>query len=48
VDVYGTLNFTNNFGVRGGYRSLDVGYAYKADNGSFTLKGIYLGAVARY
>jgi len=34
--------------VRGGYRSLDVGYTFKTDNGSFTLKGIYLGVVARY
>jgi hypothetical protein len=48
VDVYGTLNFTNNIGVRGGYRSLDLGYTFKTDNGSFTLKGIYFGAVARY
>jgi hypothetical protein len=48
VDVYGTLNFTNNIGVRGGYRSLDLGYAFKSDNGSFTLKGVYFGLVARY
>ena len=48
VDVYGTLNFTNNVGVRGGYRSRDVGYLIKSDTGSFTLKGIYLGAVVRY
>jgi hypothetical protein len=48
LDVYGTLNFTNNIGVRGGYRSLDLGYGFKTDNGSFTLKGIYIGVVARY
>ena len=48
VDVYGTLNFTNNIGVRGGYRSLDLGYGFKSDSGSFTLKGIYFGMVARY
>jgi hypothetical protein len=48
VDVYGTLNFTNNIGVRGGYRSLDLGYTFKTDSGSFTLKGIYIGVVARY
>jgi hypothetical protein len=48
VDIYGTLNFTNNFGVQGGYRSLDVGYAFKTDAGTFTLKGIYVGVVARY
>ena len=25
-DIYGTVNFTNNIGVKVGYRSLDVGY----------------------
>lgn len=48
VDIYGTLNLTNNVGVQGGYRSLDMGYLYKTDSGSFTFKGIYFGAVARY
>jgi len=47
-DLYGTVNITNNFGVQGGYRSLDVGYLIKTDTGSLTLKGIYFGAVARY
>jgi len=48
VDVYGTLNFTNNVGVKGGYRSRDVGYLIKSDTGAFTLKGIYFGALLRY
>jgi hypothetical protein len=48
VDIYGTLNFTNNIGVKGGYRSRDVGYLIKSDSGAFTLKGIYFGAVLRY
>ncbi|MCU1382212.1 MAG: hypothetical protein JWL71_909 [Acidobacteria bacterium] len=48
VDVYGTLNFTNNIGVKGGYRSRDVGYLIKSDSGQFTMKGIYVGAVLRY
>jgi hypothetical protein len=48
VDVYGTVNFTNNIGVQGGYRSLDMGYLVKQDTGSFVLKGIYFGVVARY
>jgi hypothetical protein len=48
IDIYGTLNFTNNIGVKGGYRSLDMGYLVKQDTGSFTLKGIYIGIVARY
>jgi hypothetical protein len=48
VDIYGTVNFTENIGVKGGYRSLDMGYLVKQDSGSFTLKGIYFGIVARY
>jgi hypothetical protein len=47
-DIYGTLNFTDNFGVVGGYRSLDVGYVVKRDTGTFTLKGPYVGGVIRY
>jgi hypothetical protein len=48
VDIYGTVNLTNNFGVQGGYRTLDLGYLIKKDTGSFTLKGLYFGGVARY
>jgi hypothetical protein len=47
-DVYGTLNFSDNFGVQGGYRSLDVGYVIKSDTGTFTLRGPYFGGVVRY
>ena len=48
VDIYGTVNFTNNIGAQIGYRSLDLGYLIKKDTGSLTLKGLYFGAVARY
>ena len=48
IDLYGTMNFTKNFGVQAGYRSFDVGYLVKTDSGNFTLKGLYFGAVARY
>lgn len=48
VDIYGTVNATNNVGVKIGYRSLDMGYKFKEDSGTFTLKGIYVGIVARY
>jgi hypothetical protein len=48
LDIYGTLNVTNNIGVKGGYRARDVGYLIKSDSGAFTLKGIYFGAVVRY
>jgi hypothetical protein len=48
LDIYGTLNFTNNIGVKGGYKSVDVSYLIKSDQGSFVLKGLYFGAVLRY
>ncbi len=48
VDIFGTMNFTNNVGVQAGYRSLDLGYAFKTDSGTFTLKGPYFGLVARF
>ena len=48
VDVYGTLNFTNNVGVQAGYRSFDVGYAIGGDSGAFKVKGPYTGIVARF
>jgi hypothetical protein len=48
IDVYGTLNFTNNIAINGGYRSRDVGYLIKSDSGAFVLRGIYFGAVLRY
>src|SRR5262249_15053354 len=48
LDIYGTINFTNYVGVKAGYRSLDLGYLVKSDTGSFTLNGLYFGAVLRY
>lgn len=53
LDIYGTLNFTNNFGVQGGYRDLNLGYRLlkndiPTDTGSFIVKGIYINAVARF
>jgi len=48
VEAYGTLNFTNNVGVQAGFRLFDVGYIVKTDNGSFVLKGVFAGIVARY
>jgi hypothetical protein len=47
-DVYGTFNFTDKIGVKAGYRSLDMGYLFKTDSGSFVLQGLYFGAVLRY
>jgi len=47
-DIYGTLNLTNNFGVQAGYRSIDVMYKVKSDNGDFKLKCLYFMGVARF
>jgi len=47
-DLYGTVNFNNYFGAQIGYRSLDVGYLIKKDSGTFKMRGIYFGGVARY
>jgi len=48
VDIYGTLNFTNNIGVKGGFRSMNLGYLVKQDTGDFTMNGVYVSAVLRY
>jgi hypothetical protein len=48
IDIYGTFNFTNNFGVQGGYRALDASYLAKLDTGDLTLKGLYFTGVARF
>ena len=48
VDIYGTFNLTDNIGVKGGWRTLDMGYLAKEDTGSFTLNGLYFAAVLRY
>jgi hypothetical protein len=48
LDIFGTVNFTNNIGVKVGFRSVDMGYLIKSDSGSFTLKGLYFGALVRY
>jgi hypothetical protein len=48
IDIYGTVNFTPNVGAQIGWRSLDIGYLLKRDTGSFVLRGLYFGVVARY
>jgi len=47
-DLYGTINFTDNFAAQGGYRSLDVFYRVDSDEGELTLKGLYFGGVVRF
>jgi hypothetical protein len=48
IDLYGTVNFTDNFGVQGGYRSFDVIYKIETDDGDLNLKGLYFGGVVRF
>jgi hypothetical protein len=48
LDIYGTLNVTNYIGAQIGYRSFDAAYKVEEDRGSFVLKGLYFGVVARY
>jgi hypothetical protein len=47
-DLYGTVNFNDYVGAQVGYRSIDVGYKFKQDEGTFKMKGIYFGGVVRY
>jgi hypothetical protein len=47
-DLYGTVNFNDYVGAQLGYRSLDLGYTIKKDQGVFLMKGIYFGGVVRY
>ncbi len=47
-DLYGTVNFTENFGAQLGYRSFDVFYQIDQDEGSLVLRGLYFGGIARF
>jgi len=47
-DIYGTVNFSDNFGVQAGYRSIDVFYRVDSDEGELKLKGPYLGGLVRF
>ena len=47
-DLYGTVNFNDYVGAQLGYRSLDLGYVFENDHGTFKAKGIYFGGVVRY
>ena len=47
-DVYGTVNFTDNFGAQVGYRSLDLLIRIDNDEGDMKMKGFYFGGVARF
>ena len=47
-DLYGTVNFTDNFGAQAGYRSLTVFYHVEEDEGDLKMKGLYFGGVVRF
>ena len=47
-DLYGTVNFTENVGAQGGYRSFNVVYKVEHDNGDLQLRGLYFGGVVRF
>lgn len=47
-DLYGTVNFTDHAGAQVGYRSFNVVYRVKRDNGELNLKGLYFGGAVRF
>ena len=47
-DLYGSVNFTDNFGAQLGFRSFDVFYKFEDDEGELNLKGLYFGGVVRF
>ncbi len=47
-DIYGTVNFSDNFGAQLGYRSFEVNYKVETDEGELSLRGPYLGGVVRF
>lgn len=48
VDVSATYNFTNNIGIQGGFRSIEVEYLADQDSGRLDVDGAYVGAVVRF
>jgi hypothetical protein len=48
LNIYGTINLSNNFGAQVGYRSMGLMYKAEDNSGDFALKGLYFGAVARF
>jgi len=47
-DLYGTVNFNDHVGAQFGYRSFNVFYHLKHDEGNLDLKGLYFGAALRF
>jgi len=47
-DLYGTVNFNDHIGAQVGYRSFNVYYRLKHDEGNLDLKGLYFGGALRF
>jgi hypothetical protein len=47
-DLYGTVNFSDHFGVQAGYRAVTVFYRVDEDEGDLKVKGLYFGGVLRF
>jgi hypothetical protein len=47
-DLYGTVNFNDHIGAQMGYRSFNVFYHLKHDEGNLDLRGLYFGAALRF
>src|SRR3954470_15067870 len=47
-DLYGTVNFNDHVGAQLGYRSFNVFYHLKHDDGNLDLKGLYFGGAFRF
>lgn len=48
VDVYGTFNFTRNFGVQGGWRRMNTYLRVESDIGDIKFQGFWFGGTIRY
>lgn len=48
LDVYGTFNFTHNFGVQGGWRRLHSYLRVENDTGDIKFQGFWFGGAIRY
>jgi hypothetical protein len=47
-DLYGTVNFNDHVGAQVGYRSFNVFYHLKHDEGDLKLRGLYFGGAFRF
>ena len=47
IDIYGTYNVTEAFGVNVGYRSMDLSYIFDRDAGNLRVDGVYFSGAFR-